>query len=103
MRGKAGSKLRIFTPGAELPFAAHPTVAAAFLLAALCEIEVTGAETTILFEEGVAPIAVRLVAENGAPVFAELAAARPSDFSPAPVTGVTLAELLSLDTADLGA
>jgi len=37
------------------------------------------------------------------PVFAELAAARPSDFSPAPVTGVTLAELLSLDTADLGA
>ncbi len=37
-------KLRIFTPGTELPFAGHPTVGTAFVLAAIGEIPLAGAE-----------------------------------------------------------
>ena len=36
-------KLRIFTPGTELPFAGHPTVGTAFVLAAIGEIPLAGA------------------------------------------------------------
>src|SRR6476620_5813518 len=39
-------RVRIFTPGSELPFAGHPTVGTAFLLAAVGEIELAGDETT---------------------------------------------------------
>src|SRR5436305_14877976 len=46
-------KLRIFTPGRELPFAGHPTVGTAYLLAALGEVPLQGEETAIVFEEGV--------------------------------------------------
>jgi trans-2,3-dihydro-3-hydroxyanthranilate isomerase len=46
-------KLRIFTPKTELPFAGHPTVGTAYVLAALGEIPLTGDETRIVFEETV--------------------------------------------------
>src|SRR6476660_1190981 len=49
-------RVRIFTPGAELPFAGHPTVGTAFVLAAVGEIPLTGGETRIAFEEGAAPV-----------------------------------------------
>src|SRR5215208_5417171 len=42
-------RVRIFTPGSELPFAGHPTVGAAFVLAAIGEIELEGDETSIVF------------------------------------------------------
>ena len=51
------AKLRIFTPGAELPFAGHPTIGAAVLLGAL-----TSRQPYIVFEEGIG--LVRCVAEQ---------------------------------------
>ncbi|HEY8021710.1 MAG TPA: PhzF family phenazine biosynthesis protein, partial [Thermoanaerobaculia bacterium] len=95
-------KLRIFTPRRELPFAGHPTVGTAYLLGALGEVALTGDETAITFEEGVGPVAVRLVARNGAPTFAELTAARPPELSPAPASPAALAEVCSLAAEDLG-
>jgi len=95
-------KLRIFTPGRELPFAGHPTVGTAYLLAALGEIPLAGEETAIVFEEGVGPVAVRLLAPGGVPAFAELTAARPPELSPAPADRVALAGVLSLAPEDLG-
>jgi trans-2,3-dihydro-3-hydroxyanthranilate isomerase len=95
-------KLRIFTPGRELPFAGHPTVGTAYLLAALGEIPLAGEETAITFEEGVGPVAVRLLAPGGVPAFAELTAARPPEFSPAPAGVAALAEVLSLSPEELG-
>jgi trans-2,3-dihydro-3-hydroxyanthranilate isomerase len=94
-------KLRIFTPHRELPFAGHPTVGTAYLLGALGEVPLTGDETAITFEEGVGPVAVRLVARNGTPTFAELTAARPPEFSPAPAAPAALAEVCSLTAEDL--
>ena len=69
-------RLRIFTPGSELPFAGHPTIGAAFVLAAVGNIALTGDETRIVFEEGVGPVPVLIRAESGRPVFCVLTAAR---------------------------
>lgn len=95
-------KLRIFTPGRELPFAGHPTVGTAYLLGALGEIPLAGEETSIVFEEGVGPVAVRLLAPGGVPASAELTAARPPEFSPAHADRAALARALSLAPGDLG-
>jgi trans-2,3-dihydro-3-hydroxyanthranilate isomerase len=57
------ARLRIFTPGGELPFAGHPTVGTACLLAA------TGRATGphIVLEEEVGPVAVALSTHEGLP------------------------------------
>jgi trans-2,3-dihydro-3-hydroxyanthranilate isomerase len=94
-------KLRIFTPGTELPFAGHPTVGAAFVLAATGEIPLAGPETRIVFEEGVGPVPVLIRAEGGKPVFSELTAAKLPEVGPPPPSILDLAEMLSLDPADL--
>ena len=46
-------RLRIFTPLIELPFAGHPTVGSAFVLAAAGRIPLIGEVTRILFGENV--------------------------------------------------
>src|SRR5687767_1954202 len=51
-------KLRIFTPGTELPFAGHPTLGTAFVLASIGELTLDGENTSIVFDEGVGPISV---------------------------------------------
>jgi trans-2,3-dihydro-3-hydroxyanthranilate isomerase len=49
--------LRIFTPAVELPFAGHPTIGAAIVLALIGKIAKRG---TIVFEERAGPVAVTL-------------------------------------------
>lgn len=73
---KNARKIRIFTPGSELPFAGHPTVGTAFVLAVTGEIPLDGAETRIVFEEGVGPVPVLIRASNGKPYFTQLSAAK---------------------------
>ena len=93
--------VRIFTPKAELPFAGHPTVGAAYVLAALGEIPLTGAETRIVFEEGVGPVPVLIRSEEGRPVFTQLTAAKLPEEGPTPPEAAELAEMLSLDPQDV--
>ena len=69
-------RLRIFTPGKELPFAGHPTVGTGFVLASGGEIPLTGEVTRVIFEEGVGPVPVTIRASDGKPVFSQLTAAR---------------------------
>jgi trans-2,3-dihydro-3-hydroxyanthranilate isomerase len=93
--------VRIFTPGTELPFAGHPTVGTAHVLAAIGEIPLAGAETRIVLEELVGPVPVTIRAERGAPVFCALSVAKlPEEGPPAPPREA-LARALSLDTDDL--
>lgn len=94
-------KLRIFTPGMELPFAGHPTVGTAFVLAAADEVPLDGAETRVVFEEGVGPVPVTIRAEGGRPVFSQLTAAKLPEVGPPPPAILELAEMLSLQPADL--
>src|SRR3954447_9193171 len=49
-------RVRIFTPHQELPFAGHPTVGTAAVLASLAEGD--AAERQFVFEEGVGPVTV---------------------------------------------
>src|SRR6266566_2866368 len=53
-------KVRIFTPGMELPMAGHPTVGTAFVLAHQRLIPWSGQPMTLRFEEGVGVIPVSL-------------------------------------------
>src|SRR3954470_4116038 len=50
---KHAARVRIFTPGGELPFAGHPTVGTAHVLATIGTIRLTGDSTQIILEEGV--------------------------------------------------
>lgn len=57
-------RVRIFTPGQELPMAGHPTVGTAFIMAREHFIELTAPETQVIFEEGVGPIPVTLTVQD---------------------------------------
>ena len=94
-------RLRIFTPGSELPFAGHPTIGTAHALAALGQIPLTGDTTRIVFEEGVGLVPVSIRSRGGVPVFAELTVAKLPETGPPPPSRSALAELLSVEVADL--
>ena len=54
-------KVRIFTPANELPFAGHPNIGTAFVLAATGELEIIGSTpVTIVFEEKAGPVPVTI-------------------------------------------
>jgi trans-2,3-dihydro-3-hydroxyanthranilate isomerase len=89
-------KLRIFTPGTELPFAGHPTLGAAFVLASIGEVALDGTTTSIVLEEGVGPISVTIRAEGGRPTYCALTAARLPEFGPPPPPVDEIAAVLSL-------
>jgi len=94
-------RVRIFTPGREIPFAGHPTVGTAHVLAAIGEIMLMEAETHIVFEEGVGPVPVTIRTRDGKPVFAQFQAARLPEIGPAPPDRAKLAAVLSLRPDDL--
>jgi trans-2,3-dihydro-3-hydroxyanthranilate isomerase len=94
-------RLRIFTPGSELPFAGHPTVGTAFVLTAIGEVALDGAETRIVFEEGVGPIPVTVRSEKGQPSYCELTTARLPELGPPPPPIEDMAAALSLRPEDV--
>jgi trans-2,3-dihydro-3-hydroxyanthranilate isomerase len=93
-------RVRIFTPGSELPMAGHPTIGTTFVLAREHLIPRAERETKIVLEEGVGPVPVRVEFEHGEPVFAEMS-------QPLPKFGARLndaravAAMLSLDAEDI--
>jgi trans-2,3-dihydro-3-hydroxyanthranilate isomerase len=94
-------RLRIYTPGGELPFAGHPTVGTAYVLAHTGDIKLTGEETRIVFEEGVGPVPVLIRSRSGKPVFTQLSAAKIPERRPVSTDVAALAEVLSLDSSDI--
>ena len=94
-------RLRIFTPGGEIPFAGHPTVGTAHLLAAIGEVALDGDETRMVLEEKVGPVPVTVRSTAGRPTFAQLTVAKLPEVGPPPPPRDTLAAILSLDPADI--
>jgi trans-2,3-dihydro-3-hydroxyanthranilate isomerase len=92
--------LRIFTPAHEVPFAGHPTVGTALVLAAIGAIELEGETTRITFEEGAGPVPVAIRAVGDRAVSAELTAPEAPAVGPAPAAPA-LAAMLGLAPADL--
>jgi trans-2,3-dihydro-3-hydroxyanthranilate isomerase len=94
-------RVRIFTPTGEIPFAGHPTVGTAHVLAAIGEIALTGDETKIVLEEKVGPVPVMIRAEGGSPVFVQLSVAKLPEPGKSPPDRATMAGVLSLSEDDL--
>ncbi len=94
-------RLRIFTPARELPFAGHPTVGTAHVLAEMGEISLQAEETRIVFEEGVGPIPVTIRSRGNRPIYAELTAAKMPEFGPEPPATGEIASVLSLGETDI--
>jgi trans-2,3-dihydro-3-hydroxyanthranilate isomerase len=73
---KAGQTrhVRIFTPASEIPFAGHPNVGTAFVLATIGEFGEINSPHTIIFEEEAGLVSVSIHAAEGKIVSCELAA-----------------------------
>ena len=94
-------QLRIFTPGTELPFAGHPTIGTAHVLAAIGEIPLPEETTEIVFEEGVGAVPVVIHSQGGKPISAYLTAAQLPEFSSNIPETAIIAQILSLQETDL--
>ncbi|HEX2093727.1 MAG TPA: PhzF family phenazine biosynthesis protein [Longimicrobiaceae bacterium] len=95
-------RVQIFTPRTELPFAGHPTVGTACLLASLGQVALADHRGRVVFEEGVGPVAVEISAPPGGPLYAELTAACVPERGQEVPESETLASVLSLDLHDIG-
>lgn len=95
-------RLRIFTPGAELPFAGHPTIGTACLLASLGELDTAARPVEIVLQEAGGNVRVRVHAGgDGEPSFAQLTAPQAPEIRASPLTTAQLASLLGLGPADV--
>ncbi len=74
--------VRIFTPTVEVPFAGHPNVGTAFMLAALDEVEWDADAALVRFEEKAGTVPVRIVRDEHGGVFCELTAPGPLALGP---------------------
>lgn len=93
--------LRIFTPAQEIPFAGHPTIGAAFVLASIGHIKLQGDENQIIFEEGVGAVPVSIYTRGSKPYFMRLTSARLPEYGPEPPAIKDIAACLSLNPADI--
>lgn len=95
------ARIRIFTPGRELPFAGHPTVGTAIALAEKAH----GAGTIDLvsvLEENVGPVRCAVRLREGEASFAEFDLPRKSHQIPLPLDKLGIADALSLKTTEIG-
>lgn len=97
---RAVRRARIFTPGRELPFAGHPTIGTAFLLAHLGIVPVEAGHAELVLEEGVGEVPVSLHADGGT-WFVRLTAAVPPQFGPEPPDRALLAAVLGIPEAEI--
>lgn len=94
-------RVRIFTPGGEVPFAGHPTVGTAVVLAATGELSLDDPETRVVLEENVGPIPVVIRNSHAGGGWAQFSVAKlPEVGPPVPSRGV-LSRILGLETGDL--
>lgn len=93
--------VRIFTPGQELPFAGHPTVGTAVLLALRDAAEGRAADRLVLEEKvGLVPCAIAL--GNARSAHATFTLPKLPETIAQPIADAALAEALGLELADLG-
>lgn len=94
-------KVRIFTPGGELPFAGHPTIGTAVVLASIGSVPTVQGKAGMIFEENVGPVPVSVVMNGANAPFAQLTAAKLPEFNEIVPSADRLAAMLSLSRNDL--
>ncbi|MDQ8022979.1 MAG: PhzF family phenazine biosynthesis protein [Moraxellaceae bacterium] len=70
-----GCRVRIFAPARELPFAGHPTIGTAHVLAHIGAFDFRDGDNHLEFLEGVGPVPIRVVMRDGRPAFCQFTAA----------------------------
>lgn len=98
-------RVRIFTPGMEVPFAGHPTIGTAHVLVATGEVkpsaeEIAAGEMTVVLGENVGPVPVRVRLEHGVPTWAQLTTAMLPEERVEVADLEALAHMLSLEPSD---
>ena len=96
--GSADIKMRIFTPGEELPMAGHPTIGSTFALAA--EGTIAPGRTDFVFELGIGPTPVSLEWRDGSLWFAWMTQPLPK-FGGIITDRTSFAGAIGVETADL--
>ncbi|HTL25352.1 MAG TPA: PhzF family phenazine biosynthesis protein [Burkholderiales bacterium] len=92
-------RVRIFTPTREIPFAGHPNVGTAFVLAAIGEFGEIRSQT-VTFEEDAGLVPISIHADNGRVVRCELAAPQPVSLGKT-IAPERIAAAVSLSAADI--
>jgi trans-2,3-dihydro-3-hydroxyanthranilate isomerase len=95
------ARVRIFTPGVEVPFAGHPTVGTAIFLASRLDISPSEGNTTLVLEENVGHVPVDVRFQSSRPVFARFTTAVLPEHRPSPVSRGDLARMVGLEEGDL--
>jgi trans-2,3-dihydro-3-hydroxyanthranilate isomerase len=95
------ARVRIFTPGAEVPFAGHPTVGTATFLASRLDLAPADDTVTLVLEENVGHVPVDVRFSDGRPVFARFTTAVLPEHRPSPVPRAELARMVGLAEDDL--
>ena len=95
------ARVRIFTPGIEVPFAGHPTVGTAVYVASLLDDAPDSGTRTVVLEENVGPLPVDVRFEDGDPVFARFTTAVLPEHRPSSVPDADLARMVGLEPSDL--
>lgn len=90
-------RVRIFTPTQEVPFAGHPNVGTAFVLASAGAFGALGPSLEVTFDEAAGPVPITIHAADGRVTECELRAPQPVSFGPTVpaalvASAVTLAE-----------
>jgi trans-2,3-dihydro-3-hydroxyanthranilate isomerase len=93
-------RIRIFTPGSELPMAGHPTIGTAFALAH--EGIITRGQAGIVFGEGIGPVPIDLEWRDGQLTFAWMTQPSPTFGPPLDDLGA-LAAAIGLEERDIRA
>jgi trans-2,3-dihydro-3-hydroxyanthranilate isomerase len=93
-------RVRIFTPASEIPFAGHPNVGTAFVLATNGEFGAINSPHTVIFEEDAGLVSVTIHGTDGKIVSCELLAPQPLSFGDT-VDPELVASALSLNRDDI--
>jgi trans-2,3-dihydro-3-hydroxyanthranilate isomerase len=96
-RPDCAAMVRIFTPAREVPFAGHPTIGTAWVLATRGRL---GGARSAALEEGIGPVTVELEGEPHSPGFVWMHH-RDATFGPAVPARAEVAGALGLDERDL--
>lgn len=93
-------RVRIFTPATEVPFAGHPNIGTAFVLASSGELGSLDGLRTVTFEENAGPVPISIEKRHGGEIWCELGAPEPLTVGPT-VSAFQVARTLSLQEEDI--
>lgn len=94
-------EMRIFSPLAEIDYAGHPIIAAAFVLAECGEVEPSQTETLLTFTQNIGDIETYVSTKEGKPTFVQFSRKVSSIIDRYTPSDIELAEFLSIEPAEI--